>query len=154
MGDIWPALLLALTHDCRMAQCRDLENHHHEKLLEIAINTLEKILKGEMDEDLPDDVRAVSKDGRTGAQQPGQGPEVARLSVTSSRRSLCLPLKETVTTTLVHPQASCLVQHHTARVPTRAGDEYWGFIIGTTPLSPPELLQQHVNDLGKGSRQG
>lgn len=44
-----------------MAQCRDLENHHHEKLLEIAINTLEKILKGEMDEDLPDDVRAVSK---------------------------------------------------------------------------------------------
>lgn len=91
MGDIWPALLLALTHGCRMAQCRDLENHHHEKLLEIAINTLEKILKGEMDEDLPDDVRAVSKDGRTGAQQPGQGPEVARLSVTSSRRSVSSP---------------------------------------------------------------
>lgn len=53
---------LALTHNFRIAQCRDLENHHHEKLLEIAINTLEKILKGEMDEDLPDDVRAVSKD--------------------------------------------------------------------------------------------
>lgn len=57
----WLALLLALTPNCRIAQCRDLENHHHEKLLEIAINTLEKILKGEMDEDLPDDVRAVSK---------------------------------------------------------------------------------------------
>lgn len=56
-----------------MAQCRNLENHHHEKLLEIAINTLEKIFKGEMDEDLPDDVRAVSKGGRTGAQQPQPG---------------------------------------------------------------------------------
>lgn len=43
-----------------MAQCRDLENHHHEKLLEISINTLEKVVKGELDEDLPDDVRAVS----------------------------------------------------------------------------------------------
>lgn len=43
-----------------MAQCRDLENHHHEKLLEAAINTLEKTVKGELDEDLPDDVRAVS----------------------------------------------------------------------------------------------
>lgn len=46
-----------------MAQCRDLENHHHEKLLEISINTLEKILKGELDEDLPDDLRAVSTVG-------------------------------------------------------------------------------------------
>ncbi|XP_006048929.1 dynein regulatory complex subunit 3 isoform X2 [Bubalus bubalis] len=45
-----------------MAQCRDLENHHHEKLLEIAINILEKIVKGEMDEDLPDDVRSIHKD--------------------------------------------------------------------------------------------
>lgn len=43
-----------------MAQCRDLETHHHEKLLEISINTLEKIVKGELDEDLPEDVRAVS----------------------------------------------------------------------------------------------
>lgn len=46
-----------------MAQCRDLENHHHEKLLEISINTLEKVVKGELDEDLPEDVRAVSGTG-------------------------------------------------------------------------------------------
>lgn len=58
---LFAALSLALTHNCRMAQCRDLENHHHEKLLEISINTLEKILKGELDEDLPDDVRSVSQ---------------------------------------------------------------------------------------------
>lgn len=49
-----------LNSRCTMAQCRDLENHHHEKLLEIAISTREKIVKGELDEDLPDAVRAVS----------------------------------------------------------------------------------------------
>lgn len=53
-----------LNSGCTMAQCRDLENHHHEKLLEIAINILEKIVKGEMDEDLPDDVRSVIAGGR------------------------------------------------------------------------------------------
>uniref|UniRef100_A0ACB8FL93 Dynein regulatory complex subunit 3 n=1 Tax=Sphaerodactylus townsendi TaxID=933632 RepID=A0ACB8FL93_9SAUR len=48
-----------------MAQCRDLENHHHEKLLEIAINTLEKIIKSELDEDIPDDVRMLFVDKDT-----------------------------------------------------------------------------------------
>ncbi|XP_053132715.1 dynein regulatory complex subunit 3 [Hemicordylus capensis] len=48
-----------------MAQCRDLENHHHEKLLEIAINTLEKIVKSELDEDIPDDVRMLFVDKDT-----------------------------------------------------------------------------------------
>lgn len=50
-----------------MAQCRDLENHHHEKLLEICINTLEKIVKGELGEDFPDEVRGVSGVGGAGA---------------------------------------------------------------------------------------
>ncbi|XP_063171018.1 dynein regulatory complex subunit 3 [Candoia aspera] len=48
-----------------MAQCRDLENHHHEKLLEIAINTLEKIVKSEYDEEMPDDVRMLFVDKDT-----------------------------------------------------------------------------------------
>ncbi|XP_042293758.1 dynein regulatory complex subunit 3 [Sceloporus undulatus] len=48
-----------------MAQCRDLENHHHEKLLEIAINTLEKVVKSEFDEELPDDVRMLFVDKDT-----------------------------------------------------------------------------------------
>ncbi|KAM9179603.1 dynein regulatory complex subunit 3 [Mergus octosetaceus] len=42
--------------------CRDLENRHHEKLLEISINTLEKSVKNELDEDLPDDVRELLVD--------------------------------------------------------------------------------------------
>lgn len=58
-----PLLRPLLNSRCTMAQCRDLENHHHEKLLEIAINTLEKVVKGELDEDLPEDVRAVSGTG-------------------------------------------------------------------------------------------
>nr|XP_051697945.1 dynein regulatory complex subunit 3 isoform X6 [Oryctolagus cuniculus] len=71
-----------------MAQCRDLENHHHEKLLEISINTLEKMVKGEPDEDLPDDVRAV----------PGfhplthsVGSPVESASPASLQASLCAP---------------------------------------------------------------
>ncbi|XP_015264753.1 PREDICTED: leucine-rich repeat-containing protein 48 [Gekko japonicus] len=48
-----------------MAQCRDLENHHHEKLLEIAINTLEKIVKSELEEEIPDDVRMLFVDKDT-----------------------------------------------------------------------------------------
>ena len=42
-----------------MTQCRDLENQHHEKLMEMAIFTLEKVVKNELDEDIPDDLKEV-----------------------------------------------------------------------------------------------
>uniref|UniRef100_A0A670JTB2 Dynein regulatory complex subunit 3 n=1 Tax=Podarcis muralis TaxID=64176 RepID=A0A670JTB2_PODMU len=45
--------------------CRDLENQHHEKLLEISVNTLEKIVKSEFDEEMPDDVRMLFVDKDT-----------------------------------------------------------------------------------------
>ncbi|KAM5153088.1 dynein regulatory complex subunit 3 [Mantella aurantiaca] len=48
-----------------MAQIRDLENHHHEKLLELSINMLERVLKGEMDEDMTDELRALFVDKDT-----------------------------------------------------------------------------------------
>ncbi|XP_037400841.1 dynein regulatory complex subunit 3 isoform X1 [Pygocentrus nattereri] len=47
------------------AQCRDLENHHHEKLLEIAVATLDRVAKNELEEDLPDDVRMLFVDKDT-----------------------------------------------------------------------------------------
>uniref|UniRef100_A0A8C7J7Z5 Dynein regulatory complex subunit 3 n=1 Tax=Oncorhynchus kisutch TaxID=8019 RepID=A0A8C7J7Z5_ONCKI len=47
------------------AQCRDLENHHHEKLLEIAVATLERVAKNELEEDMPDDVRMLFVDKDT-----------------------------------------------------------------------------------------
>ncbi|XP_030646702.1 dynein regulatory complex subunit 3 [Chanos chanos] len=47
------------------AQCRDLENHHHEKILEIAVATLERVAKNELDDDMPDDVRMLFVDKDT-----------------------------------------------------------------------------------------
>ncbi|XP_030152378.1 dynein regulatory complex subunit 3 isoform X1 [Lynx canadensis] len=64
-----------------MAQCRDLENHHHEKLLEISINTLEKILKGELDENLPYDVRALFVDKDTIVNAVGTSHDLHLLKI-------------------------------------------------------------------------
>ncbi|KAM6186379.1 LOW QUALITY PROTEIN: dynein regulatory complex subunit 3 [Rhynchocyon petersi] len=61
--------------------CRDLENHHHEKLLEISINTLEKIVKGELDEDLPDDVRALFVDKDTIVNAVGASHDIHLLKI-------------------------------------------------------------------------
>ncbi|KAJ8251203.1 hypothetical protein GJAV_G00218450 [Gymnothorax javanicus] len=54
---------------CTFAQCRDLENNHNEKLLEISMVTLEKVAKNEVEEDSLDELRAllVDKDTVTGA---------------------------------------------------------------------------------------
>ena len=43
-----------------MTQLRDLEKAHHEKTSDIAVVTLEKLMKNELEEDLPDDLRMVS----------------------------------------------------------------------------------------------
>ena len=42
-----------------MTQLRDMENLHHEKVSDIAVVTLEKLMKNELEEDLPDDLRMV-----------------------------------------------------------------------------------------------
>uniref|UniRef100_A0A663NA27 Dynein regulatory complex subunit 3 n=1 Tax=Athene cunicularia TaxID=194338 RepID=A0A663NA27_ATHCN len=60
---VWSTFSLTICFT--MTQCRDLENHHHEKLLEISITTLEKSVKNELDEDLPDDVRMLLGDKTT-----------------------------------------------------------------------------------------
>ena len=39
---------------------RDLENTHHQRLEEIAMVTLEKVVKNEMEDDIPDELRDVS----------------------------------------------------------------------------------------------
>ncbi|XP_067238775.1 dynein regulatory complex subunit 3 [Chanodichthys erythropterus] len=51
------------------ALCRDLENQHHEQQLEIALATLEKVVKNELEEEIPDDVAMllVDKDTVTNA---------------------------------------------------------------------------------------
>ena len=42
-----------------MTQLRDLENIHHEKVSDVAVVTLEKLMKNELEEELPDDLRMV-----------------------------------------------------------------------------------------------
>ncbi|XP_007448444.1 PREDICTED: leucine-rich repeat-containing protein 48 [Lipotes vexillifer] len=64
-----------------MAQCRDLENHHHEKLLEIAISTREKILKCELEEDLPDAVRLLFVDKDTIVNAVGASHDIHLLKI-------------------------------------------------------------------------
>ncbi|NWW64169.1 DRC3 protein, partial [Ifrita kowaldi] len=46
-------------------QCRDLENQHHEKLIEMTFAILEKLDKDEFEEDFPDDVRRLLLDKDT-----------------------------------------------------------------------------------------
>lgn len=48
-----------------MTQLRDLENAHHEKVSDIAVVTLEKLMKNELEEDLPDDLRMLFVDKDT-----------------------------------------------------------------------------------------
>ena len=42
-----------------MTQCRELENTHNEKLSDIAVVTLEKYMKNELEEELPEELRNV-----------------------------------------------------------------------------------------------
>lgn len=48
-----------------LSQCRDLENVHHERMLEIAIVTLEKVVKNELDDEISDDLRNLFVDKDT-----------------------------------------------------------------------------------------
>ncbi|XP_022092308.1 dynein regulatory complex subunit 3-like [Acanthaster planci] len=52
-----------------ISQIRDLENVHHERVLEIAIITLEKYVKNELDDEIPEELRLllVDKDTITNA---------------------------------------------------------------------------------------
>ncbi|CAD5116352.1 DgyrCDS5252 [Dimorphilus gyrociliatus] len=47
------------------SRMRELENQHNEKLLEIGQMTLEKIVKGEVDDDIPDEIRDLFVDKDT-----------------------------------------------------------------------------------------
>eukprot|EP00062_Callorhinchus_milii_P019899 gi/632974955/ref/XP_007903960.1/ PREDICTED: leucine-rich repeat-containing protein 48 [Callorhinchus milii] len=48
-----------------IAQCRDLENHYHENVLEIAVSTYEKMVKNEVEEEMPDELRTLFVDKDT-----------------------------------------------------------------------------------------
>ncbi|XP_069501819.1 dynein regulatory complex subunit 3 [Ambystoma mexicanum] len=64
-----------------MAQNRELENVHHEKLLETAINTLEKVSKGDYDDDLPDNLRLLLVDKDTVINAVGASHDIHLLKI-------------------------------------------------------------------------
>lgn len=43
-----------------MTQLRDLENTHHEKVTDIAVNLLERFVKKQLDEEPHEDLRVVN----------------------------------------------------------------------------------------------
>ena len=56
-----------------MSQARDLENTHHEKLSEIALPTVDKLAKNELDDEISEDVRMVGLP--TGSGGKGYGSQ-------------------------------------------------------------------------------
>ena len=50
----------ALTLFLSMTQLREMENHHHEEVTELAITTLERFAKSQLEGELLDDLRTVS----------------------------------------------------------------------------------------------
>ncbi|KAJ1096673.1 hypothetical protein NDU88_001806 [Pleurodeles waltl] len=64
-----------------MAHNRELENVHHEKLLEMAITTLEKVTRGEYDEELPDDLRVLLVDKDTVVNAVGASHDIHLLKI-------------------------------------------------------------------------
>ncbi|OXB68756.1 hypothetical protein ASZ78_002171 [Callipepla squamata] len=71
-------------------ECRDLENRHHEKLLEISINTMEKALKNELDEELPDDVREFLVDKNTIVNMVNKSHDIHLLKISMRERDILL----------------------------------------------------------------
>ena len=45
-----------------MTQLRELENNHHERVTELAVRTLERFAKNQLEEELHEDLRIVGWD--------------------------------------------------------------------------------------------
>ncbi|KAL5021236.1 hypothetical protein ScPMuIL_000391 [Solemya velum] len=50
LTELWDRLMGLELQLVDQLECRDLENQHHESLLEVSIVTLEKVIKNELDE--------------------------------------------------------------------------------------------------------
>ncbi|NXO80988.1 DRC3 protein, partial [Sitta europaea] len=62
---IYPFHTFSLTMLCTFNQLRDLENKHHEKVMEIAMATLENLEEDMFEENFPDDIRKLFVDKTT-----------------------------------------------------------------------------------------
>ncbi|XP_053550963.1 dynein regulatory complex subunit 3 [Bombina bombina] len=64
-----------------MAQIRDLENHHNETLLDICIKIHEKFMRGEVDDDMSDDLRMLFLDKDTVVNSVGASHDIHLLKI-------------------------------------------------------------------------
>ncbi|XP_031462612.1 dynein regulatory complex subunit 3 isoform X3 [Phasianus colchicus] len=90
-----------------MTQCRDLENRHHEKLLEISISALEKSLKNELDEELPDDVREFLVDKNTIVNMVNKSHDIHLLKISMRECDILLNMYRWEASVKEKEQNSC-----------------------------------------------
>ncbi|XP_039255654.1 dynein regulatory complex subunit 3-like [Styela clava] len=64
-----------------ISQIRELENNHNEKLLEMSMVILEKVVKNEMEEELPEDIRMLFVDKETIVNAIGASHDVHLLKI-------------------------------------------------------------------------
>ncbi|XP_041085644.1 dynein regulatory complex subunit 3 [Polyodon spathula] len=98
-----------------ISQCRDLENNHHEKLQEIAINMLEKVLKNEFVEDIPDEVRMLFVDKDTVVNIVSASHDIHLLKIDNREDDLITRANEW-TTSLVEKVHSDEVKRNRKRI--------------------------------------
>ncbi|XP_063790922.1 dynein regulatory complex subunit 3 [Pseudophryne corroboree] len=80
-----------------IAQIRDLENQHHEKFLEFSINMLERVLKGEMDEEMTDDLRVLFVDKDTIVNAVSASHDIHLLKIDNREDELVTKIKNWAT---------------------------------------------------------
>ncbi|XP_036408025.1 dynein regulatory complex subunit 3 [Megalops cyprinoides] len=80
------------------AQCRDLENQHNEKLLEISMAVLEKAAKNELEEDTPDEVRMLCVDKDTVINAVGASHDTHLVKIDNREDELVTRINSWLTT--------------------------------------------------------
>ncbi|XP_048848314.1 dynein regulatory complex subunit 3 [Brienomyrus brachyistius] len=78
-------------------QCRDLENQHHGKLQEIALATLDRVAKGTMEQEMPDDVLALFVDKDTLLSAVGASHDTHLLRIDNREDELVTRVNKWVT---------------------------------------------------------
>ncbi|XP_060081778.1 dynein regulatory complex subunit 3-like [Ylistrum balloti] len=83
-----------------LAQCRDLETFHHEKMMEIAIVTLEKVLKNELDDEINEDLRMLFVDKDTIMNAVSSSHDVHLLKIDNKEDDMVTRINQWLKTTI------------------------------------------------------
>ncbi|XP_074648163.1 dynein regulatory complex subunit 3-like [Tubulanus polymorphus] len=78
----------------QISQCRELENIHHERLLELAIVVLEKVVKNELEEEISEDLRMLFVDKDTIVNAVTASHDVHLLKIDNREDELVTRIKQ------------------------------------------------------------